>query len=179
MCLYSIALKTGRKAKVGEPLTAGEFHHHRCFLTDDGEVACIKPGTEVYVTIKLELANLFLQNEKVAQPVRGNEQRWIDGDKLLAWNGKTVRAKFVEWHEGHSTNYHYTADGLEMADGVVIHMGWLAKGASMTIPRKKRKDAGTKKPRNLERVLKLDDQSLGQVQADDAANDKVHSEGLI
>lgn len=146
MCLYStfVSKYEMRKAKVGENLTHVIYRGHNCFVADDGKVACIKPHTEIELTIRL------VNTAPIA---------------LAKWDGKTVRAKMIQ-----SYGRRYSADCLILEGDEAIGLGWLAKGVTMRIPRKVRKDAGTKRPRNLDKVLGLD-----QIKADIPVTEKVSS----
>jgi len=166
MCLYSLSSNAQtRKAKVAENMTLGEFLGHRCFMSDaDGMVACIKPGTIV------EIARIGIDTSRmgsaptVNQPGR-NGWEYVPKSKITKWNGKAgVRGTFVTWHQ----HTEYAADAIKLEDGTTIHMGWLREGTTMRIPRKVRSDKGTKKPRNLDRVLGLD-----QIKADIPVTGKV------
>jgi len=156
MCLYSLHTRdiNIRKARVGETLTRGEHRQHICFLGDDGMLACIKPGTQVLIKhLQFGHGNQLLVN----QP-DGHGWRSMPVETVDAWNGKEdVRGTFIRWGDRRG----YSADCIRLEDGVIIHMGWMHKGTKMSLPRKVRKDKGLKRPRNLDKVLGLD-----QIRAD-------------
>src|SRR5215831_20997242 len=166
MCLFSVfANHNMRKARVEETLTRGDYARHACFRGDDGLVTCIKPGTKVEIAnLRLCLHKHYTNTEgRVAQPHGAHVLR----EQVSAWNNKTqVRGTFVRWHDSH---HQYTADALWLEDGLVIHMGWMVEGVTMRIPRKVRKDKGLKRPRNLDKVLGLDQIKAEVLHVDDAA----------
>lgn len=169
MCLYSLYHRDANitKAKAGEPLTRGEYRQHACFLNDQGQLACIKKDSPVEIAeLRLNLDPLFVKGKPVQQP----RSRSVDYQQVAEWNGKkNVRGTFVQWN-----NDRYAADAIRLEDGTYIHMAWMDKGVRMKIVRKVRSDKGTKKPRNLSKLLGLD-----QIKVDVVVDDKVHSDGLI
>jgi hypothetical protein len=133
MCLYSTFVRATdrRNAKVGETLTRGEHRGHACLLGDDDKVTCIKPGTT------MEIANVSF--------VRGI---YFSGREQMT--GSTIKVVLLRSMNG------YSADKFELPDGTLATLEWLVPGSVFRIPRKVRKDAGTKRPRNLDKVLNLD-----------------------
>jgi hypothetical protein len=105
-------------------------------------LACIKHGTTLTIN-DVRLTNLTAA--------------WIRAE----YEGKSLTVKFVEMQR-RMFGRKYAADGLEIVrDGFVIPFGLLAEGVTAFIPRKVRKDKGVVKPRNLRKVLGLD-----QIRAD-------------
>ena len=149
MCMYSLYARgqNMRKAKVGETLTKGEYRSHAAFMTDEGPVApmlaCIKHGT------KMVIDNLQFAPGTAA---------WI----VAKYTGETMTVTFIDGSR--SLSYHgrfNAADCIVMPDSKAILFHLLADGVTAHIPRKVRKDAGTKRPRNLDKTLGLD-----QIRAD-------------
>jgi hypothetical protein len=133
MCLYStfVHATDRRTAKVGETLTRGSFRNHSCLLGDDGKVTCIKPGTTMVIESAIYLPQLK--------------------DSVKDLRGKTIKVVLLR-----PTMRGYSADQFELPNGTVASLEWLVPGSVFRIPRKVRKDAGTKRPRNLDKVLNLD-----------------------
>jgi hypothetical protein len=146
MCLYSLSSSDPniRKAKVGETLTKGEYSGHGCFAGDDGRMACIKHGTEL-----------------VIDKVRFFETTLKYFPDMKQFHNKTnLTVTFVSMTRSRYGR-HYAADGIQLSPTHTISLVYLKDGVTARIPRKVRKDAGTKKPRNLTKVLGLD-----QIKAD-------------
>lgn len=164
MCLYSLHIDKSerRNARVGDTLTLSSIGSHHAFRGQDGKITCIKPGREVELTVQIDVGVIRVSRNEasIAQPNYGHTPI----ERLAAWQGKTVKAKFVSWFSGHA-GQGLSADGLEMPDGAVVHLAWLKIGTTLVIPRKQRKDVGVPRPhrrkRNLEQVLGLD-----QIRAD-------------
>jgi hypothetical protein len=131
--MYSLHVRADQsvKAKTKQTLTKGEYRQHAAFMTDDGKIACIKRDTTVVI------ADVKFQ---------GASQWMID-----KYAGKPMTAVFGVGGSGR-----YAADCIKTEDGVVFPFHLLADGVTAMIPRKVRKDAGTRKPRDLNKVLGLD-----------------------
>lgn len=166
MCMYS--LETGQevtKAKAGETLTRGDYRQHAALVGSDGALRCIAHGSELEVTNFQLIQGHALSSSVVSQPSGGHVSRKL----LTAWQGKTFKVKLVHWMDVHKD---YAADALQLPNGVLVHLSWVKPGVQMTKRRKIRKDAGTKKPRNLTKVLGLD-----QIKADIPVTKRVKLEG--
>jgi hypothetical protein len=168
MCLYS--LETGEKttkAKAGETLTRGEYRQHVCLLGKDKTLRCVSHGSELEIeNFQLDRRNHALWssiriNKAVGQPSGAP----VSYNRLRAWQGKTFKVTLVHWQDGYED---FAADALKLPNGILVHLGWVAPGTQMTKRRKIRKDAGIRKPRNLEKVLGLD-----QIKADIPVNETV------
>jgi hypothetical protein len=107
-------------------------------LGDDGKITCIKPGTQ------LKIDNLEFHKS-------------INTYALKDFTGDVVTITLMK-----GFGRRFTADRFEMA-GRILSIDWLAQGVTARIPRKTRSDKGTKKPRNLEKLLGMD-----QIRAPDA-----------
>jgi hypothetical protein len=153
MCIYSLSARKGydmRNAKVGETLTQGEYRGHSVFKGDDGKLACIKHGTTmVFDCIQFDCTTAPWLIEKYA--------------------GQTVTVTLIEG--GCRLGRHYAADCIKFEDGFVLHLNQLKDGTVARIPRKVRKDKGIAKPRNLSKILGLD-----QIRAEIDPNPKPEDE---
>jgi hypothetical protein len=149
--MYSLHVSADEraKAKAGETLTVGRISHHGVLLNGEGKVACVKPGTMINVA-ELRFSEDFRQDGAYHRPIRH-------------WEGKAFTAKLTEWLYTGSAG-----DCLELPDGMRCHLTWLDSGMKLRIARKVRKDKGIKKPRNLDKVLGLD-----QIRADVPVKDEV------
>jgi hypothetical protein len=155
MCLYSLSIGGKlEKAKVGETLTRGEHRGHACMVGDDGALRCIKDSSQLEVENFQLIRGHAICGPNVAQPSGSPVSR----KRLMAWEGKTFKATLVHWIDAYSD---FAADALKLPDGSLVHLSWVQLGVRMTKRRKIRKDAGIKKPRNLDKVLGLD-----QIKAD-------------
>ena len=130
-----------RKAKVSETLSRGEYRGHAAFFGDDGLLACIKHGTTIAFD-NIEFA------PGTAPSITSR------------FEGKAVTGVLVEYHR-RAWGRHYAADYLYLEDGTQVALHSLKEGLQASIPRKVRKDKGVRKPRNLDKVLGLD-----QIKAD-------------
>jgi hypothetical protein len=101
-------------------------------MGDDGKITCIKPGTQLKI-------NYLHFSGGLAQ-----------GSELHNHVGTPVTITLMR-----SAGRHYTADVFEL-EGYRIHIEYLARGITAHIPRKVRSDKGKTKPRNLDKVLALD-----------------------
>jgi len=141
MCIYSnyVAETDRRNAKVGENLTRGEIHQHACLLGDDGKVTCVKHGT-----------TLVIDNVDFVSALGQGTLRL-----LKDVTGTSITVMLLRSMKG------FSADRFELPNGQIATLEWIAPGTTFRIPRKVRKDAGIKRPRNLEKALGLD-----QIRAD-------------
>lgn len=139
MCIYSTHVPEvdRRNAKVGESLTRGAYGGHACLLGDDGKVTCLKPGT-----------TMVIDNASFKAALDRNRQ-------LKEMVGQSITVRLLTSAAG------FSADWFHLPNGTVAGLEWLAMGTTFRIPRKVRKDKGIAKPRNLARVLGLD-----QIKAD-------------
>ena len=154
MCIYSLSIDAKMtKAKVGETLIVGEYKHHRLLMDESGEPRCVSPGSELQIA-KLQFDQRFVDAAQVHQP----DGQMIRTQRMLKWQGKSVTVRLTRWTD----NFGRTAsDAFTLPNGVTVPFGWLVKGVRMERVRKVRKDAGIKRPRNLDKVLGLD-----QIRAD-------------
>jgi len=137
MCMYSLYGRYNtRKAKVGETLTRGEYRGHAAFMGGDGLLACIKHETTLHF-------------ESIAFE-RGTAAWVID-----KYEGKPATIVFVEGNR-REWGRHHAADCVRFEDGFLLHFGQLKPGITACIPRKVRSDKGTRKPRNLSKLMGLD-----------------------
>lgn len=141
MCMYSLLdRRNTRNAKVGETLTKGEYRHHAAFLTDEGSIApmlaCIKHGT----TLRID------------------NMQFDPGCKSLneKYGGQAMTVTFIDANHKEWRRRNYAADCIQMPDGYIVSFVYVADGVTVVIPRKVRKDKGVAKPRNLNKVLGLD-----------------------
>ena len=151
MCMYSLFDKSNaRKAKVGETLTKGDYRHHAAFLTTEPNagpmLACIKHGT-----------TLVIDNMRFAPGTAA----WL----IHQYAGQSLTVTFIDGNRRSSRGY--AADCIKLPDGVVIPFGRLADGVTASILRKVRKDKGVAKPRNLTKLMGLD-----QIRAETDPNPK-------
>jgi len=149
-----------RKAKVGENLIRGEHRQHACFLGEDGKLACIKPNSQVEIAmLRLVDSNVYSDTRgNAAQPQPNNFFRPVPNSLIKAWDGKeNVRGTFIRWQDHHRG---YAADAIKLEDGIIVHIAWIAKDVTISLPRKVRKDKGVERPhrhkRDLVKVLGLD-----------------------
>ena len=143
MCMYSLYGRFNtRKAKVAETLTVGDYRGHACLKGDDGLLACIKHNTTIHFE-RMEFAP-------------HTAALWV----IEKYAGKSVTAVLVEGNR-RAWGRHHAADCIKFEDGHMIHLAQLKPGIVARIPRKVRKDKGVAKPRNLDKVLGLD-----QIKAD-------------
>jgi hypothetical protein len=150
MCLYSTHVPESerRNAKVGETLTVGQNRGHACLLGDDGKVTCIKSGTTLVIdrlAFVAQLRSEYAAGMTAGQPATITLKRSTRG---------------------------YSADRFELSNGATATLDWLKRGSTLRIPRKVRKDAGTTRPRNLDKVLGLD-----QIKADIPVTEPVTIKG--
>lgn len=142
MCMYSLYAQRGygmENAKVGENLTRGEYRQHACFKNDKGELACIKHGTVIAIS-NLQFVAVLEHLEK--------------------WVGQSVMATMIEGGR-RQWGRHHAADCIKLDDETVLPLHYFAEGMTCSIPRKVRKDKGVAKPRNLIKLMGLD-----QIRAD-------------
>lgn len=155
MCMYS--LETNQKvtkAKIGDVLIRGTLHGHSVLTNEKGQLRCVRHGTELQVE-KFDVDMSYFGNKIIGQPNRPAVRR----NRITKWQGKPVTIKLVRWIE--PSNTQLGADAVELPDGAIVHINWLTPGMRMTRARKPRKDRGLRKPRNLDRLLGLD-----QIKAD-------------
>jgi hypothetical protein len=130
-----------RKAKVGETLTSADYRSHRAFMTNEGSVApmlaCIRHDT-----------TLVIDNMQFAP----GTSAWI----VAKYTGERMSVTFIDGSRSAWRHRGYAADSILLPDGIVIHFDRLAEGVTASIPRKARKDKGVARPRNLNKVLGLD-----------------------
>jgi hypothetical protein len=139
MCMYSLYARRGygmTNAKVGETLTRGEYRQHAVFKNGKGELACIKHGTTIAIA-KMEF------------------EPGVNRYYAEQYEGKPVMGVLVE-HNRRAWGRHYAADMLQLADDVLVPLHMIKEGVTATIPRKVRKDKGITKPRNLSKLMGLD-----------------------
>jgi hypothetical protein len=124
------------KAKVGETLIRGEYRGHSCFKNDKGQLACIKHGTQIHIeNIKMD---------------RGVAQ-WLK----TKWDGQSMTVTMIDASRK-DYGRRYAADCVTLPDGFVLRIDNIAEGVHAAIPRKVRKDKGVAKPRNLFKLMGLD-----------------------
>jgi hypothetical protein len=150
--MYSLIDKSNaRKAKVAETLTMGNYRHHAAFLTTEPDagpmLACIKHGT-----------TLVIDNMRFSPAT----PEWI----TRKYEGLSLTLMFIEGNR-RSYGRHDAADCIKLPDGMVLHFDQLAYGVTARIPRKVRKDKGVAKPRNLIKLMGLD-----QIRAETDPNPK-------
>jgi hypothetical protein len=154
MCYFS--LETGHKiekAKIGETLIRGRYKQHAVLKTKSGELRCIRHGSEMQIELNFDLQ--YFDHPVMYQP--DSTKPPIPTKQILKWQGKSATVKLVQWQS-------YTraaSDALELPGGIVVHLEWIAEGTRFMRTRKVRKDKGVRKPRNLARLLGLD-----QIKAD-------------
>jgi hypothetical protein len=151
MCMYSLHTRNARQAKVGETLTVGEFSLHAAFLGEDGVLACIKHKT-------------IMRFERIG--FAPGTAPWI----IEKYEGRTVTVTLIEGNR-REWGRHYAADCIKFEDGFAVHLSQLRQGIVAVIPRKVRKDKGIAKPRNLSKILGLD-----QIRAEIDPNPKPEDE---
>jgi hypothetical protein len=159
MCIYSLNIRNKvAKAVIGETLIKGKYQGHDVLTNETGALRCIRRGSVLQVErLDFDLEMLG-RGSMVVQPDQTASRK-----QLTAWQGKRATVKLRHWAHGYAG---FAADAFELPDGLVVSLGWLAEGTQFKRTRKVRKDKGVAKPRNLERVLKLDKRSLAQVEAD-------------
>lgn len=153
MCMYSLHAHPTEmvKAQIGQTLTRGEYRAHDAFMTDEGKLACIKHGSE-----------LMIDDMQFGH----GTARWV----IDTYAGKSMTVTFVDGTRsgGYRRRRGYAADCIQLPnltdmEGEFVRLPFhlLAWGTTCVRKRKVRKDAGITRPRNLNKVLGLD-----QIRAD-------------